>query len=210
MYKKGKGMRRKSNLNKKHTVLLIALPLAFISMFSVGFSSWSYVNSSNLSASFNVEANTGTYIDISDCIELNGEISKIKYYGGGFLQESANGFEKSNYGSLVIPLQFTRSDYNFKVNISIVFHNEDSSLSDINFSTKYVHNCEILDSNSSVIGIADMTSHTETSVNYSYSFNGSDKTFKIRFNLRNFDDQIFSYLSNDNNYLTFALTTEII
>ena len=48
-----------------------------LSNFTVGFSSWSFINTSEQYSYFNVYASTGTVIDISDCITLNGEITNI-------------------------------------------------------------------------------------------------------------------------------------
>ena len=64
------------NIFKRKRVLYI-LPLLSVSLFTIGFSSWSFINTSEQYSNFNVYASTGTVIDISDCIALNGEITNI-------------------------------------------------------------------------------------------------------------------------------------
>ena len=197
------------NIFKRKRVLYI-LPLLSVSLFTVGFSSWSFINTSEQYSYFNVYASTGTVIDISDCITLNGEITNIKYYSSGFLiMNSNNSYEKSSTGNLIIPLKFTRTDYSFRITIEISFVNTDSSLSNINFST-YVDSCQVLDGNSSLFGVATPISASSKNVRYNYTFTQAVESFQIRFSLNDFDDTLYSYLSNSSNYLSFSLTTEIV
>lgn len=197
------------NIFKRKRVLYI-LPLLSVSLFTVGFSSWSFINTSEQYGNFNVYASTGTVIDISDCIDLNGEITKIKYYSSGFLiMNSNNSYEKSSTGNLIIPLKFTRKDYYFQITIEISFVNPDNSLSNINFST-YVDSCQVLDGNSSLLGAATPVSASSNNIRYNYTFTQTVESFQIKFSLENFDDTLYSYLSNSSNYLSFSLTTEIV
>lgn len=197
------------NIFKRKRVLYI-LPLLSVSLFTVGFSSWSFINTSEQYSYFNVYASTGTVIDISDCITLNGEITNIKYYSSGFLiMNSNNSYEKSSTGNLIIPLKFTQKDYSFRITIEISFVNPDNSLSNINFST-YVDLCQVLDDNSSFLGAATPISVSSKNVRYNYTFTQSVESFQIKFSLKDFDDTLYSYLFNSSNYLSFSLTTEIV
>ena len=199
------------NIFKRKRVLYI-LPLLSVSLFTVGFSSWSFINTSEQYSNFKVDSSTGTVIDISDCIALNGEITNIKYYSSGFLiMNSNNSYEKSSTGNLIIPLKFTRRDYSFQITIDISFVNHDDSLSNINFST-YVDSCQVLDGNSSLLGVATPMPISDSSKNvrYNYTFTQSVESFQIKFSLKSFDDTLYSYLSNSSNYLSFSLTTEIV
>lgn len=200
------------NFFKRKRVLYI-LPLLSVSLFTVGFSSRSFINTSEQYSNFNVDSSTGTVIDISDCIALNGEITNIKYYSSGFLiVNSNNSYEKSSTGNLIIPLKFTRTDYSFKITIEISFVNHDSSLSNINFSNSYVNSCQVLDGNSSLLGAATPVpvNDSDKNVKYNYTFTQTVESFQIKFSLKNFDDTLYSYLSNSSNYLSFSLTTEIV
>ena len=186
------------NIFKRKRVLYI-LPLLSLSLFTVGFSSWSFINASEQYSNFNVDSSTGTVIDISDCIDLNGEITKIKYYSSGFLiKNSNNSYEKSSTGNLIIPLKFTRTDYSFRITIEISFVNTDSNLSNINFST-YVDSCQVLDGNSSLLGVAMPIGASSKNFRYNYTFTQSVKNFQIKFSLKSFDDTLYSYLSNSSN-----------
>lgn len=197
------------NIFKRKRVLNI-LPLLSVSLFTVGFSSWSFINTSEQYSNFSVDSSTGTVIDISDCIVLNGKITKIKYYSSGFLiKNSNNSYEKSSTGNLIIPLKFTRKDYSFRITIEISFVNTDSTLSNINFST-YVDSCQVLDGNSSLLGVAKPISASSKNFRYNYTFAQTVEGFQIKFGLKNFDDTLYSYLSNSSNYLSFSLTTEIV
>lgn len=198
------------NIFKRKRVLYI-LPLLSVSLFTVGFSSRSFINTSEQYSNFNVDSSTGTVIDISDCITLNGEITNIKYYSSGFLiMNSNNSYEKSSTGNLIIPLKFTRTDYSFKITIEISFVNPDNSLSNINFSASYVDSCQVLDGNSSLLGAATPVSASSKNIRYNYTFTQTVESFQIKFSLKNFDDTLYSYLSNSSNYLSFSLTTEIV
>lgn len=200
------------NFFKRKRVLYI-LPLLSVSLFTVGFSSRSFINTSEQYSNFNVDSSTGTVIDIGDCIALNGEITNIKYYSSGFLiVNSNNSYEKSSTGNLIIPLKFTRTDYSFKITIEISFVNHDSSLSNINFSNSYVNSCQVLDGNSSLLGAATPVpvNDSDKNVKYNYTFTQTVESFQIKFSLKNFDDTLYSYLSNSSNYLSFSLTTEIV
>lgn len=200
------------NIFKRKRVLYI-LPLLSVSLFTVGFSSWSFINTSEQYGNFKVDSSTGTVIDISDCIALNGEITNIKYYSSGFLiMNSNNSYEKSSTGDLIIPLKFTRTDHSFQITIEISFVNTDSNLSNINFSTSYVDSCQVLDGNSSLLGVATPRPISDSSKNvrYNYTFTQSVESFQIKFSLKSFDDTLYSYLSNSSNYLSFSLTTEIV
>ena len=197
------------NIFKRKRVLYI-LPLLSVSLFTVGFSSWSFINTSEQYGNFKVDSSTGTVIDISDCIALNGEITNIKYYRSGFLiMNSNNSYEKSSTGNLIIPLKFTRKDYSFRITIEISFVNPDNSLLNIDFST-YVGSCQVLDGNSSLLGVATPISVSSKNIRYNYTFTQSVESFQIKFSLKDFDDTLYSYLSNSSNYLSFSLTTEIV
>lgn len=199
----------KNILKRKH--ILLTLPLISVSLFSVGFSSWAFVNNQTLSENFNVQTNTGTVIDISDCIALNGTISSIKYYGSGFLTtDSNNNYVKSSIGSFYIPLKLTKSDYNYKLNIKIEFVDDANTLGSLNFSTSYVESCKVIDNDFNLIGSAFPTRLASRYFECNFSFNSFVETFNIQFNLKNFDDILFSYLSNSSNYFIFNLTAEII
>ncbi len=199
----------KNILKRKH--ILLTLPLISVSLFSVGFSSWAFVNNQTLSENFSVQTNTGTVIDISDCIALNGTISNIKYYGSGFLTtDSNNNYVKSSIGSLYIPLKLTKSDYNYKLNIKIEFVDAANTLGSLNFSTLYADSCNILDSDYNLIKNATPLRASSRNIEYTYSFTSFVESFNIQFNLKNFNDVLFSYLSNSANYFNFNLTAEII
>ena len=198
------------NFFKRKRVIYI-LPLLSVSLFTVGFSSRSFINTSEQYSNFNVNSSIGTVIDISDCITLNGEITNIKYYSSGFLiMNSNNSYGKSSTGNLIIPLKFTRTDYSFQITIEISFVNSDSSLSNINFFFFFVDSCQVLDGNSSLLGPATPVSASSKNIRYNYTFTQTVESFQIKFSLKNFDDTLYSYLSNASNYLNFSLTTEIV
>ena len=200
-------------LNKKHKIGLsksfsLLLPLISLSLFGVGFANWAILGDYQ-PQNFNVDVGTGTVVDISDCIQLNGDITMPKFYSGGFLTETDTSFEKTTTGSIVVPLKFVDTSHNYICRAKVDFVYIGNAFDDVNFTDRnsYGMSCNYLIGD--VPNDGKPTSTSPKSVTYIYEFTQPTADFAVRINFNKFDSNLFDFFVDPNSSISFTLTAEI-
>lgn len=204
-------------LNKKHKIGLsksfsLLLPLISLSLFGVGFANWAILGDYQ-PQNFNVDVGTGAVVDISDCIQLNGDITMPKFYRGGFLIETVTStdtsFEKTTTGSIVVPLKFVDTSHNYICRAKVDFVYIGNAFDDVNFTDRnsYGMSCNFVIGD--VPNDGKPTSTSPKSVTYIYEFTQPTADFTVRINFNKFDSNLFDFFVDPNSSISFTLTAEI-
>lgn len=199
------------SVNKKHKIGLrksfsLLLPLLSLSLFGVGFANWAILGDYQ-PQNFNVDVSTGTIVDISDCVQLNGDITMPKFYSGGFLTETDSSFEKTTTGSIVVPLKFLDTSHNYVCKARLDFVYSGNAFDDINFTGSYGMSCNYLVGD--VENIGKPTSISSKSVTFFYEFTQPTTEFIVKINFSKFDSNLFDFFIDSNSSISFTLTAEI-